>query len=105
MKKLLFTLTFFAAMSSVYGSVPSAAGKVTLKVDSEHVQVNLGNTELSEGDQVVIYKETCRGPKVQLCHKDAVASGIVSKVLNEKASEIKLDSAVAVQDGFLVEKR
>ena len=79
-------------------------GGVTLKIDSSNAQIDLGDHSVRMGDKVVLYKETCQGPKVSLCKKEKVGTATVSKVLNEKASEIKTDGNMALEEGMIVER-
>jgi hypothetical protein len=93
--------------SLCFGSLAFAGvkkGDVTLKIDSANAQISLGDHSVRQGDKVIVYKESCQGPRVSLCKKEKVGEAIVSRVLNEKASEIKTDGKMALEEGMIVEK-
>ncbi|MBO9665545.1 MAG: hypothetical protein J7501_01870 [Bdellovibrio sp.] len=92
---VLFSLSAFA----------SVQGKVTIKIDSTNAQVTLQGMSVKEGDKVTLIEKTCQGPKVKLCRTDKVGTATVSRVINEKASEITVDGKAPLKEGLLIEKQ
>ena len=101
----IYKFIFLFAMT-IMASIAQAAktGTVTFRIDSALVQANLGAKDVSVGDRVAIYKRTCVGGRTQTCTKDRIGGGSVARVLDERYSEIKLDSGVHVGEGFLIER-
>ena len=100
--KTFFTMMTFLISTTALASVQQ--GQVTMKIDSSHAQVSAKNLSIKEGDRVVIFEKTCQGPKVQLCKKEKIGTGVVSRVINETASEIKVDGTAHLKAGLLIEK-
>ncbi|QDK37589.1 hypothetical protein [Bdellovibrio sp. NC01] len=87
--------------SSAFAAVQ---GKVSMKIDSSSAQIIVKNISVKEGDRVALYEETCQGPKIELCRKTKVGTGVVSRVISQDASEIKVDGNVKLKEGLLIEK-
>ena len=102
--KNLIALTI-ASMSLISIAHAAVEGGVTMKISSTQAQINLGETKIRQGDRVAIFQKVCQGPKVELCRKEKVGMGTVSRVLNERASEITLDNGSKVKEGYIVEKQ
>lgn len=103
MKAKLMIMSLFVS-ATAFASTPQQ-GKVTMKIDSSSAQIKTQNLSVKEGDKVNLIAETCQGPKVQLCSKKKVGTGVVSRVINENASEVKFEGDVKVKEGMLIEKQ
>lgn len=79
-------------------------GHVTMTIDSSHAQISAKNLSVKEGDRVALYEKVCQGPKVQLCYKEKVGTGVISRVINENASEIHVEGTADLKTGLIIEK-
>lgn len=104
MKTKIILLSFFISTSALAAIPKVLQGKVTLKIDSSNAQIVTKNISVKEGDRVGLYKQVCQGPKIQLCHSEKVGTGIVSRVITQDASEIKVEGNAQVNEGLLVRK-
>ena len=77
MKALKITIMSLIFSSAAFAAVPQQA-KVSMKIDSTHAQIQTKNISVKEGDRVALYEEVCQGPKVKLCRKEKVGTGVVS---------------------------
>lgn len=103
MKAKLMIMSLFVS-ATAFASLPQQ-GKVSMKIDSTSAQIKTQNMSVKEGDKVNLIAEVCQGPKVQLCHKEKVGTGVVSRVINENASEIKVEGNAKIKEGMLIEKQ
>lgn len=104
MKALKIVILSLVVSSAAFAAVPPQA-KVSMKIDSAHAQIQTKNISVKEGDHVALYEEVCQGPKVKLCRKEKVGSGVVSRVINENASEIQVEGNMKLKEGLLIEKQ
>ncbi|MDG0817299.1 hypothetical protein [Bdellovibrio svalbardensis] len=104
MKTKMMILSLFISASAVAAIPKTMQGTVTLKIDSANAQITTKNVSLKEGDRVGLYKEVCQGPKVRLCHNEKVGTGVVSRVITQDASEIKIEGNAQAKEGLMILK-
>ncbi len=104
MKSKMMILSLFIS-TSAFAVIPGAMqGNVTLKIDSSNAQITTRNLSIKEGDKVGLYKQVCQGPKIQICRNEKVGTGVVSRVITQDTSEIKVEGNAQIKEGLLVKK-
>lgn len=79
-------------------------GDVTMKINSSHGLISLGDLKVSPGDRVVFYNKQCTGAKLPVCKLVKAGVGHVTRNLNENYSEIQTDPGVIFHEGYVVKK-
>ena len=80
-------------------------GSVVMKIDATTAHVCLGEGEVAVNDSVRLYKNVCKsGGKRPVCHKEAVADGKVTELLDDHYSVVTFPAGTTFEEGFTVEK-
>ena len=80
-------------------SIGAIEADVTMKISPQRIQVNVGEYKVQPGEKVSLFRKTCVGPKVSLCSNEYIGQGEVSRVLNDKYSEIILPPNADIKEG------
>ncbi|MFO0842274.1 MAG: hypothetical protein U0797_07720 [Gemmataceae bacterium] len=101
----VFTLT--DALATACGSVHR--GVVAMKISDTAAHVCLNKDEVAVGDVVRLYRNVCRNtPRSNLlpwnCEKRALATCVVTEVLNEHYSVVTLPAGTEFKEGDFVER-
>lgn len=95
-------------------STQNSTAKVKMKIDNKTAHVTLGSSSVQIGDKVNLYKQKCEGysgiinlsgAETPKCDLKLVGTGTVSRLFNEKYSEIKTDGSFKIEKGILVQKQ
>lgn len=117
MKKQIGLMVLVILSVTLQGCAHSAhnRGSVVMKHSDTDVDICLGRGEVSEGDRVTVFRHECtqnpvssphegEGRAVKSCKKIQIGSGLVTRVVDEHYSTVKLDPGLSVKEGFTVEK-
>lgn len=85
-------------------SLGAIQGDVTMKINTSHGLVNIGENKVAPGDRVIFFKKHCVGAKLPVCKSEKVGGGRIVRVLNENYSEIEVEGGVTFQEGYIVKK-
>jgi len=86
-------------------------GTVALKASEQKAYVCLGDNEVRVGQRLAFFKSDCHPPieprpqdaPTSPCVKRKIGEGVVTQLINEHYSEVKLDQNVKVDEGTAVE--
>lgn len=105
---MLFLITFlvvaFASLNAFCSARKAAQGDITMKVSANIAQINLGESNISMGQRLAVFRQECHGGRFAVCTKSKVGGGRVTRVFDKKYSEIALDPGVHFDVGYVVEK-
>lgn len=105
---MLFVFTFlvaaFASLNAFCAGKKTAQGDITMKVSANTAQINLGESKITMGQRLAIFRQECHGGRFAVCTKDRVGGGRVTRVFDTKYSEIALDPGVHFDVGYIVEQ-
>lgn len=83
-------------------TIGAVQGDVTMKINSTHGLVNVGEAKVSPGDRVTFFKKQCVGGKLPVCKIEKVGGGRIVRVLNENYSEVETDTGVPFHEGYII---
>ena len=99
-----FVVMLFASLNVFCMTKKSPQGDITMKISANLAQINLGETQITTGQRLAVFRQDCHGGRFAVCTKDRVGGGRVTRVFDKKYSEIALDPGVAFDVGYVVEQ-
>lgn len=83
-------------------------GSVVMKASETAAQVCLGSGDVAAGDEVDLYRNTCKPtslePSPTDCYREAIGRGKVTAILNEHFSTVQFPGGTPFKEGDTVEK-
>jgi hypothetical protein len=110
MNKTFVRLAVLIAAAVVAGCAPlPVRGTVVSREGDGEIRVSLGRFQVKVGDKVVLLKTTCGSTSsgkasATTCGNERVGEGVVTRILDERASLVKTDAGAALDAGVVVEK-
>lgn len=86
-------------------------GVVAMKISDTEAHVGMGESDLSVGDHVELYRNACTGGlggrdggSNRSCRKEPMGHGEVSRILNPDYSVVQFPAGTKFSEGDMVEK-
>jgi hypothetical protein len=109
----LLALTFLLAGCAAHTNM---RGSVVMKISEQEAHVCLGNGEVHEGSELQLYRNACKdrgghgshtteAPSGETCKRERVATGRITRVLNEHYSVAQFPAGTPFQEGDTVEAK
>jgi hypothetical protein len=106
----------FAFVLAACSAHTNMRGSVVMKISEQEAHVCLGNGEVHEGSELQLYRNACRdkgghgthdGQAIsgETCKRERVATGRITRVLNEHYSVAQFPAGTSFQEGDTVEAR
>lgn len=111
--KTVLALTFLLGGCAAHTNM---RGSVVMKISEQEAHVCLGNGEVHEGSELQLYRNDCKGSRggahgahlvepTDTCKRALVATGRISRVLNEHYSVAQFPAGTSFQEGDTVEAK